>query len=255
MRYYSRLLVLALSALVLVACQQREDSGQSEKTGTKQSSRTKSSSENKVAPSSSPESEAGKSQEGASSNQSEEKVHHNGQYYSVQGKYGEVIIVNKRYPLSPDYAPGENSEARTALVSLIATMRAQGYSLSDSYSGFRSYEEQAGLYQSYVASDGQANADRYSARPAYSEHQTGLAFDLMDANGALLQDPQASAWLRNHAADYGFIVRYLPDKEAVTGYMAESWHLRYIGEEAKDIQSSGLSLEEYYGVEGGDYSD
>ncbi len=177
----------------------------------------------------------------------------NGAYYSVQGKYGEVIIANKKHPLASTYAPGENPEAKEAFLRLIADMQSQGFDISNSYSGFRSYETQTWLYQSYVNQDGQAAADTYSARPGYSEHQTGLAFDLMDSYGNLLQEPTASQWLASNAHHYGFIVRYLAGKEAITGYMAESWHVRYIGQEATDIYNSGLTLEEYFGVPGGDY--
>lgn len=180
-------------------------------------------------------------------------VHYNGSYYSVQGKYGEVIIANKKHPLASSYAPGENPEALSAFQTLIADMQAQGFAVSNSYSGFRSYETQTWLYQSYVNQDGQAEADTYSARPGYSEHQTGLAFDLLDSAGNLLEEPTATQWLASHAHQYGFVVRYLPGKEASTGYMAEAWHLRYIGQEATDIYNSGLTLEEYYGVAGGDY--
>lgn len=177
----------------------------------------------------------------------------NGSYYSAQGKYGAILIVNKKHPLSSSYNPGENLEASSAFQRLLADMQALGYPVSSQYSGFRSYDTQAGLYQSYVNQDGRANADRYSARAGYSEHQTGLAYDLIDSSGALLTDSSATAWLANNAHNYGFIVRYLPGKEAITGYMAESWHIRYIGQEAKDIYQSGLTLEEYLGVEGGDY--
>lgn len=178
-----------------------------------------------------------------------------GPYFSVPGKYGPVLIVNKKHGLDPSYAPGEDPQAAAAFWELVAAMRAQGFDISDAYSGFRSYDYQASLYQNYVAQDGQANADRYSARPGHSEHQTGLAFDLMDSAGQLLEEPVASTWLANNAHHYGFVVRYLPGKEHITGYMAESWHVRYIGPEAKDIYQSGLTLEEYYGVPGGDYAD
>ena len=100
-----------------------------------------------------------------------------------------------------------------------------------------------------------AAADRYSARPGYSEHQTGLAFDLIDKNGNLVQESGASQWLLDNAYKYGFIVRYLEGKEGSTGYMPESWHLRYIGQEAKEIAQSGKSLEEYFGITGGGYED
>lgn len=175
-------------------------------------------------------------------------------YYSVMGKYGdEIIIVNKKHPLAADYAPGEDPQAQSAIWKLIADMQALGYAISSDYSGFRSYDYQTSLYNSFVARDGQEATDRYSARPGYSEHQTGLAFDLIDASGQLLEEPEAVDWLRHHAHNYGFIVRYLPGKEDITGYMAESWHLRYIGREAQDIYKSGLTLEEYFDVAGGGY--
>ena len=180
---------------------------------------------------------------------------YNGSYYSLQGKYVEILIVNKRYPLSAQYNPGENPTAKAALLKLIADMRGAGYDISDQYSGFRSYDTQAELYQNYVNRDGKEAADRYSARPGYSEHQSGLAFDLIDGQGNLLEEAGASQWLLENAANYGFIVRFLKGKEASTGYMPESWHLRFIGQEAKEIAASGKSLEEYFGISGGDYQE
>ena len=193
-----------------------------------------------------------KSQEAS---QKKAEVVNKGDYYSVQGKYDEIVIANKHYPLSKDYNPGENPTAKAELLKLIAAMQEAGFPISDHYSGFRSYEIQTQLYQDYVNKDGKAEADRYSARPGYSEHQTGLAFDLIGTDGDLVTEEKAAQWLLDHAADYGFVVRYLKGKEKETGYMAEEWHLRYVGKEAKDIAASGLSLEEYYGFEGGDYVD
>ena len=193
-----------------------------------------------------------KSQEAS---QKKAQVVNKGDYYSVQGKYDEIVIANKHYPLSKDYNPGENPTAKAELLKLIAAMQEAGFPISDHYSGFRSYETQTQLYQDYVNKDGKAEADRYSARPGYSEHQTGLAFDLIGTDGDLVTEEKAAQWLLEHAADYGFVVRYLKGKEKETGYMAEEWHLRYVGKEAKDIAASGLSLEEYYGFEGGDYVD
>lgn len=178
---------------------------------------------------------------------------YNGDYYSIKGKYDEIPIVNKKFPVAASYAPGEDPVALEAFLNLKADMQAQGYAISDAYSGFRSYETQDQLYTNYVAAHGQAEADTFSARPGYSEHQTGLAFDLIDTDGQLLEEPQASAWLAKHAHEYGFIVRYQTAKESITGYQAETWHIRYIGEEAKDIYQSGLTLEEYFGIPGGDY--
>ena len=183
------------------------------------------------------------------------KVSNKGSYYSLQGKYDEIVVANKHYPMSKDYYPGENATAKAAFLKLIAQMKEEGYAISDNYSGFRSYATQAQLYQSYVNQEGQAAADRYSARPGYSEHQTGLAFDVIGTDGQLVEDSSAAQWLLEHAPDYGFVVRYPRGKESITGYMHEEWHLRYIGKEAKDVAASGLTLEEYYGFDGGDYLD
>ena len=182
------------------------------------------------------------------------KLTNNGSYYSVRGKYDDIIIVNKKHGLSKDYNPGENPTAKAAFVRLRDDMINQGLNVGRSYSGFRSYDYQKTLYDNYVSRDGQATADRYSARPGYSEHQTGLVFDLTDKSGNLLEDSRASQWLKDNAHNYGFIVRFQAGKEASTGYMPEAWHIRYVGKEAKDIHDSGLSLEEYFGIEGGDYA-
>ena len=182
------------------------------------------------------------------------KLTNNGSYYSVRGKYDDIIIVNKKHGLSKDYNPGENPTAKAAFVRLRDDMINQGLNVGRSYSGFRSYDYQKTLYDNYVSRDGQAAADRYSARPGFSEHQTGLVFDLTDKSGNLLEDARASQWLKDNAHNYGFIVRFQAGKEASTGYMPEAWHIRYVGKEAKDIHDSGLSLEEYFGIEGGDYA-
>ena len=235
-----RYLVLSgLLALTLAACSQEKPATSETQTSTEE----KTVQEGTV---------GSKSQEAS---QKKAEVVDKGDYYSVQGKYDEIVIANKHYPLSKDYNPGENPTAKAELLKLIAAMQEAGFPISDHYSGFRSYETQTQLYQDYVNKDGKAEADRYSARPGYSEHQTGLAFDLIGTDGDLVTEEKAAQWLLDHAADYGFVVRYLKGKEKETGYMAEEWHLRYVGKEAKDIAASGLSLEEYYGFEGGDYVD
>ncbi len=182
------------------------------------------------------------------------EVQYNGSYYFIQGKYDEIVVANKKHPMAANYNPGENPTAKAAFLRLRNDMIAQGYNVGYAYSGFRSYDYQKVLYQNYVNKDGQAAADRYSARPGYSEHQTGLVFDLTDKAGNLLEDAAASNWLKNNAHRYGFVVRYQPGKEVSTGYMPEAWHIRYIGKEADEVYHSGLSLEEYYGFEGGDYA-
>lgn len=235
-----RYLVLSgLLALTLAACSQEKSATSDAKTSSEQSTVQ--------------EGTAGSKSREASQKKAE--VVNKGDHYSIQGKYDEIVVANKHYPMSKEYNPGENPTAKAELLKLIAAMQQAGFPISDHYSGFRSYETQVKLYQDYVNQDGKAEADRYSARPGYSEHQTGLAFDLIGTNGNLVTEEKAAQWLLDHAADYGFVVRYLKGKEKETGYMAEEWHLRYVGKEAKEIAASGLSLEEYYGFEGGDYVD
>lgn len=172
-----------------------------------------------------------------------------------------IIVVNKKHPLPKTYNPGENSEARTMINKLISDAQAQGLDVSNNTSGFRSYSTQAGLYQNYVRLHGQAQADRFSARPGYSEHQSGLAFDLIDNEGQLLgadgttaSSKKAASWVAENSANYGFILRYKEEFESKTGYMAEAWHLRYVGRDtAKKIVEKNITLEEYLNVSGGDY--
>ena len=172
---------------------------------------------------------------------------------------GIQMVVNKKHKLPADYNPGENPNAGEKVRELIKKMQELGFSISNQYSGFRSYEYQTKLYQNYVNKDGKEAADTYSARPGYSEHQTGLAFDILNGAGGLLgdnpQDEKAIEWLHSHAHEYGFIVRFQEGKEAITGYQAEAWHLRYVGDIAEKIYTSNLTLEEYFGVEGGNYAD
>ena len=233
------LILSGLLALTLASCSQEKSTTTEAKSSAEQSTVQ--------------EGTAGSKSQEASQKKAE--VVNKGDHYSIQGKYDEIVVANKHYPMSKDYNPGENPTAKAELLKLIAAMQQAGFPISDHYSGFRSYETQTQLYQNYVNKDGKAEADRYSARPGYSEHQTGLAFDLIGTNGDLVTEEKAAQWLLDHAADYGFVVRYLKGKEKETGYMAEEWHLRYVGKEAKEIAASGLSLEEYYGFEGGDYVD
>lgn len=159
-----------------------------------------------------------------------------------------ILIANKTYPLPSNYNPGENKEARAALNKMFADAKAEKNLDMWVCSGFRSYTVQKNLYNSYVSRDGVKNADRYSARPGYSEHQTGLAFDINYADSRFTGTAQA-VWLAENAHKYGFILRYPEGKESVTGYMYEPWHYRYIGvENAEKIYASGLTLEEYFGI-------
>ena len=158
-----------------------------------------------------------------------------------------ILIANKTYGLPASYAPGVNADAKAAFerMQTAAAMEMMTLTIVSSY---RSYETQQILYERYCNRDGQAAADRYSARPGHSEHQTGLAFDINNASSSFDDTPEAQ-WLAENCWRYGFIIRYPEGKEDVTGYQYESWHIRYLGEEkARAVYESGLTLEEYLGI-------
>ena len=159
-----------------------------------------------------------------------------------------VLVANKTYALPASYDPGGlTSETGAAFARMQGAAEADGISLYIQ-SGYRSYETQNNLYTRYVNQDGQAAADRYSARPGHSEHQTGLAIDLNDISYAFADTP-AGKWVAQNCHKYGFILRYPQNKEAQTGYRYEPWHIRYVGVDvAGAIYNSGLCLEEYYGI-------
>lgn len=166
-----------------------------------------------------------------------------------------ILIANKKYPLPPTYNKGEDPKAKAAFDKMAAAAREQGLELV-AFSGFRSYDYQKTLYTNYVKRDGQEQADRYSARPGHSEHQTGLAFDIGEKGKedlwltSAFGETKAGKWLVEHAHEYGFILRYPKGKEAITGFMYESWHFRYLGvETATKVKQSGVTLEEYLGIQ------
>lgn len=158
-----------------------------------------------------------------------------------------ILLVNKQHPVPQDFGGGVDPTAYAALQQLRNAAAAAGYSMP-LISGYRSYDYQAQLYNGYVARDGKAAADRYSAQPGKSEHQTGLAYDVGSLSNSY-GETAAGKWLAAHCAEYGFILRYPQGKEHITGYMYEPWHIRYVGKDvAAAIMSSGLTLEEYLGV-------
>ena len=122
-------------------------------------------------------------------------------------------------------------------------------------SGYRSYAYQSQVYSSFVQGYGQAAADRTSARPGHSEHQLGLAADIMgEAQGCSLGEgyavTQSGQWVTENAWRYGFILRYPKGYEHIVGYNYEPWHWRYIGVDiASDMRAGGYTtLEEYFGL-------
>lgn len=160
-----------------------------------------------------------------------------------------ILLVNKDYGLPPTFGNGDDPTALAKLQQLQRDAQAQGINISNSYSGYRSYQYQTKLYNNYVNQHGEEEANTFSAKPGFSEHQTGLTFDLKDFNGQLVEDPITSQWIKDNCAKYGFILRYPEGKEDITGYIYEPWHLRYVGEEvANQIMNNNTTLEQYLGV-------
>ncbi|MCH5166854.1 MAG: M15 family metallopeptidase [Erysipelotrichales bacterium] len=176
-----------------------------------------------------------------------------------------MIIVNKTYPVPQDYVPTNtyktptsatkvcndciNLEAYNAWQEMKADAQAVGLNLWIQ-SGYRPYKLQESLYNGYVKRDGKEAADKYSARAGYSEHQTALCFDINNPSKSFNGTVEAK-WINDNAYKYGFIIRYPQGKEDETGYMYESWHVRYVGKElALTLYNDGdwITLESYLGI-------
>lgn len=173
------------------------------------------------------------------------------------------LIVNKTYKLPEDYKPSDPYSPITGdwgtnninkdVMEAFKIMKSDAISLGLNIyiaSGYRGYNNQNSLYNSYVALDGKDAADKYSARPGHSEHQTGLCFDLNSVDDSFASTNEGK-WVDSNAYLYGFIIRYPKGKENETGYQYESWHLRYVGKDlAKILYNNGdwITLEDYYGI-------
>lgn len=191
----------------------------------------------------------------------------NNKYYTntKPSKYlnTEKILVNKYNYVTEDYIP-ENlqivsskyssktvklvSYAKEAFEELAAAAEKENYTIN-AMSSYRDYAYQNTLYNNYGKKDGYDNADTYSARPGYSEHQTGLAVDIDNKKEYFtnFEKTKEYEWMQNNAYKYGFILRFPKDKVLETGYEYESWHYRYVGKEiAKYIHDNNMCYEEYY---------
>ncbi|WP_318244860.1 M15 family metallopeptidase [Microbacterium pullorum] len=179
------------------------------------------------------------------------------------------VVVNKQRPYAQlEYAPSAlvaagtvadaghailRTDAAAALAEMIAAARAAGAGEVGAQNGYRAYGTQRSIYAAQVAQRGAAGADLVSARPGFSEHQSGLAVDVVPCDPACgtlddLAGTPADAWIREHAWEYGWIVRYEEGYTAITGYAHEPWHLRYIGADlARAYREGGFhSLEEFF---------
>ncbi len=181
------------------------------------------------------------------------------------------VVVNKRTPLDPvDHEPDLTTvrgylvrpDVAPDLTALLAAADADDVRLT-LRSAYRGYPKQAAVYEGWVAQLGAAQADAVSARPGHSEHQTGLAVDV----GGTTQpgcdfepcfgETTEGRWVAEHAATFGFLVRYTPENSGVTGYAPEAWHLRWVGRDlAAYMADTGVTtLEEVFDVPGGGYVD
>jgi len=184
-----------------------------------------------------------------------------------------LIVINKKRYLAADYKPNDlvipnvrfsfdgehekkymKQEAATALEELFNQANGEGIHLF-AISGYRSYSTQERLFNNYSDKHGEEEANKFSARPGESEHQTGLAMDVssQSAGFGLVDEfghTEEGKWVRDNAHKFGFIIRYLKDKTDITGYNYEPWHIRYVGKDvAENIYSNGSTLEEYFGLE------
>ncbi|QIG38840.1 M15 family metallopeptidase [Microbacterium sp. 4R-513] len=179
-------------------------------------------------------------------------------------------VVNKTRPFDPvDYRPASltgpgvreistgdlRADAAASLSEMFAAAAAAGAGELALDSGYRSYRTQRTTYQRLVSAKGIGGADMVSARPGFSEHQSGLAADVTAcASGCVGLESFAGTpqqqWIAAHAWEYGWIVRYEDECTAVTGYSPEPWHLRYIGRELASAYHSGgwRTLEEFLGL-------
>lgn len=190
----------------------------------------------------------------------------NSRTYSLNEAASIIVVVNKKNKLPSNYAPSLSTvaggsmrpEAASALNNLLVEASAVGAPMKI-LSSYRSYNTQISTYNKWVNRDGKKAADRYSARPGHSEHQTGLAVDLGTTDSVCSLEicfgtTVQGKWLAAHAHEYGFIVRYESNTETITGYQYEPWHMRYLGVDiANAVVNSGLTLDQYYGVESGGY--
>lgn len=183
-------------------------------------------------------------------------------------KRGLLILINKQNPVDQAYKPEDltpikyyasnrseagrymREEAAGQFHKLVEAAAAEGHELVMT-TAYRSYGFQQTLWNNYVASEGEAAASRFSARPGQSEHQSGLAVDvsapsvdyaLTDSFG----ETEEGIWLAQNAHRFGFIIRFPEGKEDITGYLYEPWHIRYVGGPvAAEIYAKDITLEEY----------
>ena len=176
---------------------------------------------------------------------------------------GILMLVNRLYGLKEDFAVEDIVSVPTKyaysgkklsnvlmddLIRMCDDAKEEGYTFVVS-EGFRTYKEQKKIYNDYANNNSKSLADEFVARPGHSEYETGLSFDLEPYN-KVYKNPLESEeykWLKENAHNYGFIFRFLSDKEDLTGFSADTWRLRYVGVDAATmIYNEDICFEEYY---------
>lgn len=179
-------------------------------------------------------------------------------------KYSTDMLVNKHRSLTDKFVPNDlvtiskeyaseddlqaSKVAVDAFIKMNKAAEAEGYSLVIN-SAYRSYQEQLDLIDFYKKAYGQSYVDKYVAKAGFSEHQTGLSFDIGSRTANVFQNSKEYTWMEENAYKYGFIRRFTKKYELITGFRNEPWHFRYVGEKiAKEIHEKGMSYEEYWAV-------
>jgi D-alanyl-D-alanine carboxypeptidase len=196
----------------------------------------------------------------------------NKKQYSLNDPTSIWVIVNKGRILPADYTPRDlmapnvplrlsssDSEMQLRSIAAPSLQRMFGDASKENIhlmisSAYRSYGLQKTVYSNNISAEGQQGADSLSAKPGHSEHQTGLAVDIEPASRACevevcFADTAEGKWLAANSYKYGFIIRYPANKEQLTGYEYEPWHVRYIGEDsANQINITKQTLEQFFGL-------
>lgn len=190
--------------------------------------------------------------------------------YSLDDPTSLWVVNDKLRPLNPiDYVPPDMVDAQvryisepllrpaaaTAIAALFAASESEGGGTMQVQNSYRSFASQTRIYNRAVAAYGQAGADSDTARPGYSEHQTGWTADVAaypskcDIQECFGDTPQG-IWLAANAWRFGFIIRYPQGKANVTGYVYEPWHIRYVGVElSTEMHNTGIAtMEEFFGL-------
>ena len=187
-----------------------------------------------------------------------------------------LVVANKKHRLPVGYEPEDLRQPDVQMLNNCYLREDCAQALEEMFTGawndgiylvlgsaYRAESLQEQLYNGYVEQYGQEEADTISSRPGYSDHQTGLAVDISDHDASTylteeFESTEEGMWLKEHAHEYGFIMRYPKGKADVTGYAYEPWHFRYVGTQtAAEIYEAGewYTFEEYFGISGGDYAD